>query len=150
VLDALARHEPAIGKLLDPLAAALASGEPGQLGEVYSRMPSISFDRAVLERADNVLMVPALFRWDDLGSWSALARVLPADRDGNLILAPAVSAGASGCLVDTGGKPVALLGVKDLIIVDAGDVLLVADRRRDQEIREVREMMKKAGMGHLL
>jgi len=150
ILGALQVHEPAIGDLLPAVEAALRDAGEAALAEAYARMPVVSIDHAVLEKAPNVMAVPAQFGWDDMGSWGALARVTPLDRDGNLAFGPVLALGASGCIVDAGRKPVCLLGVKDLIVVDAGDVVLVADRGRDQDIGLFRDRLERAGLGRLL
>jgi len=107
------------------------------LDRVYPRLESISIDYGVLERSRNVAMLPAGFSWSDIGSWEATAELWPLDSAGNASRDPLLAVDSKRNVVATGGKRVALLGVNDLVIVDAGDVLLVCPRGRCQEVRSI-------------
>jgi mannose-1-phosphate guanylyltransferase len=151
ILGALGRQEPACGTALEGLLAELRGPRrPEIIAGLYARLPNGSVDQVVLEREPNLVCVPAAFGWDDLGTWSALLRVMPRDEHGNLIFGRVVALDTEDCIVDAGSKTVALIGVRDLVIVETADVLLVADRSRDQDVRELRERIRRAGLGHLL
>jgi mannose-1-phosphate guanylyltransferase len=149
ILDAMNRHAGSTAAS-EALRALESRGAWGHKADVFEQLPALSIDNWVLERERGVGVIPAAFGWDDLGSWSALARVYPADGDGNVVLGRAVTESTSGCLIDCGDRLVATLGAKNLIIVDTGDVLLVCDRSRDQEIRALRDRLRDEGLGHLL
>jgi mannose-1-phosphate guanylyltransferase len=119
------------------------------LDRVYPGLPSISIDYGVLERSRHVAMLPASFGWADIGSWDAMASLWPADAGGNVSRDPVLALDSSGNLVATRGKPVALLGVKGLVVVDAGDALLVCARDRCQDVRAITAALEKAGLGRL-
>lgn len=149
ILAAMDRHAQGAGQALGELIAA--AGSPDREAELFQALPSLSIDHWVLEKEHGVVMIAAEFGWDDLGSWSSFARLHTPDSDGNVILGQAVTLGSRDCLIDCGAKAVvAALGVKDLIIVDTGDVLLVCDRRRDQEVKALRDILRAAGLEHLL
>lgn len=139
ILDALGVHAPEIHERLLRLRSAI--GQPGWTAALESEfplMPSISIDYAVLEKADQVCVLEAPFEWDDVGSWHALARLLPADRDGNTLDGMVCPVDSSGCIVRTSDDHlVATIGVKDLIIVHTPTATLVADRRDEGAIREL-------------
>jgi mannose-1-phosphate guanylyltransferase len=122
-----------------------------RLGETFPHCENISIDYAVLERAKNVVGVPtAEFGWNDVGSWAAVYEQSPKDASGNACRGDLLTVEASGCLVEAQDKLVALVGVKDLVVVDAGDALLICHRDRSQQVREVVERLKKDRGGQCL
>lgn len=133
---------PAILSAFDRHAAPLAtfvhqvhecSDLPLLLEERFPQLPKISIDYAVMEKADRVLMVEAGFDWDDVGSWIAVAKYLAPHPAANRANAPLTALAASNNIVFTNpGLHVALMGVRDLIVVHTGDALLVC-RREDAE-----------------
>jgi len=136
-------HVPGIGKALDGIEGDLAGeGLAGALERAYPELPSISIDHAVMEKVDHVYVAPADIEWDDVGSWRALERHLGKDRDGNVVAVPHVSLDTKDCIVAGEGGLVATLGVENLLIVRAGDVVLVADKRRDQEVKDLLALVK--------
>jgi len=105
--------------------------------ELFAECPSISIDYAVMERADNTAVVASDFGWSDIGSWKAISELYESDEGGNRIKGKAVMVGSTGCFVQSGERVVAAVGVKDLVIVDTGDAVLVADRDQAQDVKEV-------------
>jgi mannose-1-phosphate guanylyltransferase len=105
----------------------------------------------VLERAPNVVGLAAGdIGWNDVGSWNAVYELLSRDAHGNAIPSDTLVEDSSGMYVDAKGKLVALLGVKDLIVVDTPDALLIADRRRAQEVGDLVKKLEKSGRHDLL
>jgi len=119
----------------------------GDVARAYPRMPRISIDYAVMEKADNVVAFPLDCGWEDVGSWGsleALAGTLGARRPGGTLLGGELLAvQAEGNIVDTPGKLVALLGVNDLIVVEQDGALLIARKDMAQEVRQVVEQVKR-------
>jgi len=143
VLDAIALHLPALGKILDGILA-----DPGAAATLYPTAPSVSFDYAVMERlgAGEVAVVPGDFGWNDVGSWSALPALAPADTAGNVVIGDALVLDAQRNAVFAGpGRLVAALGVHDLVIVATDDTVLVMPRERAQDVREVVRALTDAG-----
>ena len=105
--------------------------------ELFAECPSISIDYAVMERADNTAVVASDFGWSDIGSWKAISELYESDEGGNRIKGKAVMVGSTGCFVQSGERVVAAVGVKNLVIVDTGDAVLVADRDQAQDVKEV-------------
>ena len=115
----------------------------------FGRQPDISIDYSVMERASNVTLVPAKFGWSDVGSWPAVAHAHTADTSGNTFVD---ADGTEFVAVDTQGthvqveshgpKVVATVGVKDLVIVDTPDALLVAHKDSAQKVKAVVDMLK--------
>lgn len=111
-------------------------------GEAFGRMPDISIDFAIMEKAANVAVVKAGFDWNDIGSWNAIHDVLRDDASGNSVIGEAVLVDVSNTHVQAEGRLVAAVGVENLIIVDTPDALLVADRNRSQDVKKVVEQLK--------
>lgn len=107
----------------------------------------ISIDYAVMEKAEHVLVVEAPFHWDDVGNWLALERLHPQDADGNTVLAQHVGIHTKNCiLVADNDKFLATIGVDNLLIVQDGDSILVADRRDEGAIKQLVELMRKKSL----
>ena len=124
------------------------------LAAVYAGLPAQPIDVAVMERADNVRMLPIDYTWNDVGSWAALAELTPADEEGNHPVlsdgARLVAEDASGCLAYAeGGRVIALVGVRDLVVVQAGDATLVCPRDRAQDVKRIVERLKRDGADFL-
>jgi mannose-1-phosphate guanylyltransferase len=108
------------------------------LRERFSKLPRISFDYAIMERADRVLVVEASFDWDDIGSWRAVANYFKKDKQGNAAKRPVTAVDSSNNIVfEEDGTTVALLGVRDLIVVRTQDALLICHRHEAERIKEL-------------
>ncbi|MFM2125331.1 MAG: hypothetical protein RL328_1782 [Acidobacteriota bacterium] len=151
LLDALREFQPKTSALLASLPEFGSRGFMKQLGETFPHCENISIDYAVLERAKNVVGVPtAEFGWNDVGSWNAVYELHGRDHHGNAMRGPALIEGSSGNYIDAKKKFVALLGVHDLVVVDTPDALLVADRKRAQQVGDLVKLLEKSGHHHLL
>ena len=138
VLDQLARHLPKTAGLLAELPKFGSRQFGAKLAEVFPQCENISIDYAVLERAEGVVGIAADdIGWNDVGSWNAVYELLPRDKEGNTRRGDLLPYSSSGNFVDVPGKLVALLGVKDLVIVDTPDALLIADRHRVQNVGDL-------------
>ena len=145
-LDELARLEPAI---LEAARQALADAKE-DLGflrldaQAFARAPSISIDYAVMERAGAAAVVPVDIGWSDVGSWSSLWEISAHDAAGNAVRGEAILEDTSNCYVHSEAGLVAAIGVKDLVIVDTPDALLVADRAKAQDVSTIVARLKLA------
>ena len=111
----------------------------------FAASPQISVDYAVMEKTEAAAMLPLDVGWSDLGSWSSLWRIAP-DRDeqGNVVEGDALLMETSDCLVHSGRSLVATVGVKDLIIVDTPDAVLVADKARAEDVARLVAELKRS------
>jgi mannose-1-phosphate guanylyltransferase / mannose-6-phosphate isomerase len=103
--------------------------------DAFASTPAISFDYAVMEKAQNVACVPVDCGWSDIGSWAALADLYPADARGNRLAGETVLQDADGCFVQAQDRLVGLVGVSDLLVIDTADALLVAHKDRAQDVK---------------
>ncbi len=109
-----------------------------RLSSLYRQLPTISIDVGVLERSRHVWMVPAEFSWDDVGSWNSLAFLHSPGPEGNIVLGSHVGLETGGSiLVGRAGHLIATIGVKDLIVVAAGDATLVCHKAQAQAVRKI-------------
>jgi mannose-1-phosphate guanylyltransferase len=136
ILTAFNRHAPEFGRFI-----AMMSGPDAfekNWTEKFSRLPKTSFDYAVMEHADRVLVLEAGFDWDDVGGWQAVARYFEKDNRGNAANCGLTALDASDNIVfDDSGRNVALLGVNNLIVVRTRDAVLVCHRHDAEKIKNL-------------
>lgn len=141
IVAELERNTPTLWQALQAIDSGLASGEliDVLLAEHYPTLEKISVDYAIIEKANNVVMLESGFDWDDVGEWPAVARHYPADEQGNVVRGHAELADASDNIVYSRDEDhlVALLGVKDLIVVKTDDATLVCHKGKAQEIKNL-------------
>jgi mannose-1-phosphate guanylyltransferase len=151
LLDAMRKYQPKTATLLARLPAFSHPDFAARLAEVFPLCENISVDYGVLEHADNVVGVACdEIGWSDAGSWDAVYELLPRDTSRNAARSELISADSSGNYIDCGKKLVALLGVHDLIVVDTPDALLVADRKRAQQVGEIVKLLENNRRDELL
>ena len=140
VSQALERDAPALHAGFDHVRRGLAAGRAlaPLLEKIYPALPKISVDYALLEKADNVVVLPASFDWDDVGSWPAIARHHKKDAAGNVIRGRAVvEDGRNNIVVADDGHLLGVIGADDLIVVHTPDATLVCPRSRAQDIKRL-------------
>jgi mannose-1-phosphate guanylyltransferase len=152
IVEEIRRAMPVLGEQLDAIDAA--HGTPAYkrtLARVFPECPSISIDYGVMEKSKRIAVVPADFGWSDVGSFAALPDVRPTDRLGNVSEGDAVVVDAHNVVVlAKGGRPVAVVGIDDVVVVDAGDAVLVCRRDRAQDVRQAVEELGRRGRDEVL
>lgn len=144
LLRAVDQHLPALAAFVRRAdAAAERGGEAELVAAEYGALEKISIDYGVMEKLSDIVVVPANFGWDDVGSWASAFELATKDAQGNAGDAETLALDAQGCYVHApAGKLVALLGVRDLVVVDTGDALLVLPRDQAQSVGKVIEALK--------
>ena len=142
ITEGLQKHQPEMFAACQRWFNAAAKGKLAKvLAKEYPETKRISIDYALMEKAQNVIVADGSFAWDDLGSWTALARHLKADAAGNCSVADFVEVDAARNIIfDTRTKnrtPIAVVGLRDAIIVQTDDALLVAHKSQAQKIKEL-------------
>jgi len=132
---------PRLHEALQKIDAAL-DAEHGQaaIEAAWLDAPKVSIDYGIMEHATRVAVIPVDIGWSDVGSWAALYDVLPGDEDQNVTAGDGgvIAVDTQGCLVRAaGGRLVAAIGLRDMVIVDTPDALLVCPRERAQDVKEV-------------
>ncbi|NWD67630.1 mannose-1-phosphate guanylyltransferase/mannose-6-phosphate isomerase [Pseudomonas gingeri] len=151
VLRELREHAPDV---LDAMTECLAhshSREGSQElqleldGKSLALAPDISVDYALMERSRKVAVVPCQIGWSDIGSWQAVRELTPADAQGNQCNGETVLHDVSNCYIDSPKRLVGGVGLKDLIIIDTPDALLIADGKRSQDVKLIAQELKRQG-----
>lgn len=118
---------------------------PQELAVAYDGIKDISIDHGILEKAKDVVVIPANFPWSDMGTWSSFGEILKPDSDGNIVKGRVVDIGSKNSVIFGSDRVVATIGLKDMIIVDTPDATLVCPKDRAQEVKEVVGALKKKG-----
>ncbi len=146
LLAEIERYMPETAAGLDEIRQALHSGGAAAAAaaeRVYPTLPKISIDYGVMERAERVVTVRGDFGWNDVGSWSALADYRPADGNGNIATGTVLYHEATNNIVMTDDDTaVAVIGISDLVVVKAGNAVLVVPRARAQEVRAIVDALR--------
>jgi len=151
ILSEIARFLPDVYQGLTEIQPVLGGeGEDAVIERVYPSLPSVSIDYGVMEKAKNVLVLPGDFGWSDLGSWDALWEESPKDEDGNVVRGRFIGIDSGDSLVYSPEKLVALVGVRDIFVVETKDALLICRRERSQDVRRVVEKLEKEGLAEYL
>lgn len=145
LLEILGRLQPELARGLEEIAAA-----PNRVGELYPKLPSDSIDYAVMEKLDSIATLPLDCGWSDLGSWAALDEVLPRDDQGNTGKGDTLALDSEGNLLVSDQGTIAVLGVRDLVVVRTGDSVLVLPKARSQEVKRLVDELKSRGREDLL
>ena len=107
------------------------------LKEVFSNLPSESIDYGIMEKADNIYVIPGNFGWDDVGSWLSLERINKTNQDGNVIKGNVISIKTKNSIIQGGDKLIATIGLKDVVIIDTDDAMLICHKNNTQEVKEI-------------
>lgn len=147
----IANHLPALAKGLAKLEkAADTTSYPRVLQEVYGSLPKISIDYGVLEKAQEILMVPGDFGWDDVGTWTALESYKEHDLNGNVLDGQGVLVDTKNTMVQASDKVIATLGVDNLIIVESEGSILICNKQRAQDLKQVTKALQENGYKEIL
>jgi mannose-1-phosphate guanylyltransferase len=144
ILAALKQHRPALHAAVQRIADAWPTERRQEvLQKEYPAIDKVSIDYAVMEHHDEVLVVQAPYRWDDVGSWLAVERLHPQDAAGNTVLGEHLGFDTKSCVVvGDAGRLVATVGVEDLLIIQDGDCVLVAHRSKEGEVKRIVEELR--------
>ena len=136
------RQQPALAKFIEKFPKK--GSYSAYLRREFPKLPKISVDYAIMEGARSVLALRAAFPWDDVGSWTALPPHLPTDKQGNTFRGPVLSMDSRNTLaLAEGGRPIALLGTENLVVVDTKDALLVCPKDKVQEVKKLMSLLPK-------
>lgn len=151
IREMIGKHIPSLAEGLKEIENSLQTDRYEKtVKKVYSDLPKVSIDYGLMERADNVLVIPCDFGWDDIGSWTALEGYVEKDELGNVLNGEGVLLDTVNTHVVSSDKTVALLGVKDLIVIIDHDSLLICHKSRAQEIKKIVQALRDKGFDHVL
>lgn len=147
ILSAFERYMPDLYHGLYRIGESLGTpDETGVITGVYNTLKSITIDYGMMEVAENVVTLRGEFRWSDVGNWMALRDVVDADSDENIVIGDLLNLDSTGCIIRTpSGKLIATIGLKDTIIIDTDNALLVCPIDRAQEVKKIVERLQDEG-----
>lgn len=119
--------------------------DAGSCMDVYCSLESISIDYGILERAAGVTMLPASIGWSDLGSWEACYQTADRDESGNCFSGRVCAVDTQGTMIRSDSRFIGAVGLKNMIIVDTADALLVCDRSRTQDVKKIVDQLAAVG-----
>ncbi len=115
------------------------------IAKVWHKIKPVSVDYGIMEHSKKIALIPANFYWTDLGSWDALNEIIPKDKNGNIIKADVLDLNSKGiCVFSRSNRLISTIGLRDLIIADTPDALLVCDKHKAQEVKKIVEKLKSA------
>ncbi len=128
---------------LQKIGAAIGTPEEDAvLEQEFAALPSVSIDYGIMEKAQHIYTIPGTFGWDDVGSWLAVERIKKTNEDGNVVNGNVITIDTHNCIVQGTNKLIAAVGLRDLIIVDTEDAILICEKHRAGDIRKVTENLK--------
>ena len=143
------RYQPAIFAMCSYLQSAFDAPDYAEkLNDIWETMPSLSIDFAIMEKADNIAVIPNDIGWSDVGNWTSLFDILPQDNFGNCIKGDAsdirIILDTRDTLVLSDRLTVAI-GVEDIVVVDTDDALLICHKDRTQDVKQVVDYLRENG-----
>lgn len=141
ILQGIATFLPALAEGLAKIGQSLPQDYATTVTNVYGRLDSISIDFAVLERTSHLVVVPTMMKWSDLGEWTAIHRLSPQDERGNTIRGQAVLQDSDNSFIYSSHRPIAGIGLKDLVVVETDGAVLVSTHDRVQEVKRISQQL---------
>jgi mannose-1-phosphate guanylyltransferase len=122
---------------------------------IYKKAESISIDYAISEKADNLVLIPGDFGWDDVGDWKVVYELGQKDLAGNVVVsdseqAHVLTVNSQNNLIHTDGRLIAMVGLDNLIVVDTGEIVMILPKDRSQEVKKLVERLKEEGKNEYL
>ena len=146
ILSAFERHQPPLRAMIQRLRGVAGTPQLAcAIEEEYGKLEKISIDYAVMEKANNILMAKGTFRWDDIGSWPAIGNHFEADDQGNVAIGDCEAIDSQDNVVYSRERLTALIGVKDLVVVQAEGATLICPKARAQEVKAMVKRLAERG-----
>ncbi|MBN1169192.1 mannose-1-phosphate guanylyltransferase [Candidatus Woesebacteria bacterium] len=152
LLKAFRQFEPEISKNLETIISSIGtSQERTTINSAYKKMPKISIDYAVSERAKNLYVIPGRFFWTDIGDWKEVWNNLKKDDMGNVLIdgdepgGEIINLDTSDALIHKNGRLIAVIDVDNIVVVDTKDALLICSKSKAQNVKKVVNILKEKG-----
>lgn len=151
ILKNFERFLPAIYADLSKIADSMRTPqEYDVIGEVYPNIQSISIDYGIMERSEDVYVVPGEFGWNDVGSFDMLSVLHDADSEGNVKVGDNISIDSTNCITFSDGRLIATIGLDNVVVIETKDAVLVCDKSKVQDVKKVVDVLKESGRKELL
>lgn len=143
---ALAGHQPQLLDMANHMVSVVGTPEfDSRLEEEYGKLEKISVDYSIMEKADNIVMARGIFDWNDVGSWPALENHFDKDPSNNVLIGTCETMDSEGNVVVSDERLTALIGVSDLVVVQAEDATLVCSKDRAQDVKKMVQLLAEKG-----
>lgn len=154
ILDALRRFEPEMAAHIDQIAAAIGDDSfEAVLAREFEAIEGKSIDFAVMERYEPVCVIEAPFEWNDVGNWTALEGLVGQDEEQNTLVGNQLTINSSNCIVrneNAGDHLVALVGMKNCIVVRTDDATIVVDKESEADVKQIVAQLESKGWSQYL
>lgn len=143
ILSNLECYMPETYAGLKKIQAAIGTDEEDAvLGREFEALPSVSIDYGIMEKAKNIYVIPGTFGWDDVGSWLAVERINKTNEEGNVVNGNVITVNTKNTTIQGAGKLIAAVGLRNLVIVDTDDAILICAKESAGEIKKVLENLR--------
>jgi mannose-1-phosphate guanylyltransferase len=131
------RVQPELKMTLEELHSAVQQKDATQLAEAYSQFPNLSIDFLFTQKVENILVVPSDMGWSDIGNWNTLHEVLQPEGETQVIRGPVLTVQSENNLIMAKDRPITTVGIKNCVIVDTGDAILVIDKSAVHDMKSL-------------
>ncbi len=143
ILSSIKTYLPDLYAGLERIGAAVGTEEQdGVLDLEFRALPSVSIDYGVMEKAENIYCLAGNFGWDDVGSWLAVSRIQKTNEFGNVVRGNVVTIGTSNSIIQGREKLIAAVGLKNIVVVDTEDAILICEKDSAGDIKKVLENLR--------
>lgn len=143
ILKNIKKFMPAMYKGLEQIQSAIGTDEQQMvLEQEFNKMESQSIDYGIMERAKDIYILPGAFGWDDVGSWLAIERIKKSNEFGNVVDGNVITVNTHNCIIQGDRKLIAAVGLKDIVVVDTEDAILICEKDSTGDIKRVLENLK--------
>lgn len=143
ILEDFKRYLPKVYYKLEELSDFIGTDkEEEKIQEIYPTIPSISIDYGIMERSNDVVVVPGDFGWNDVGSWDSLGAIYPTDEEGNIKRGENITIDTKNSIIYSDDKLVTTIGVSDLIVVATNDAVMVCKKDKAQDVKKIVDVLK--------
>jgi mannose-1-phosphate guanylyltransferase len=148
--ESFQKHMPEMFELTQGLPELKGQAFHDALPDLYAKAKSISIDYAISEKADNLVLIPGDFGWDDVGDWKVVYDLGQKDLSGNVVVGDGnemhtLALNSQNNLIHANGRLIGLIGINDMVIVDTDDILLIVPKERSQDVKKLVERLKEEG-----
>lgn len=143
ILEDFKRYLPKVYEKLEEISNYLGTkDEIEKIKEIYPTIQSISIDYGIMERSNDVIVVPGDFGWNDVGSWDSLGAIYPTDNEGNIKRGENITIDTKNSIIYSDDKLISTIGISDLIVVSTNDAVMVCRKDKAQDVKKIVEQLK--------
>ena len=143
IMEEIAAHQPKLYAQLKKIGRARGtSRERETMKRVWNNIANETIDVGILEKSSRVCVLPIDVGWSDVGSWATLLEILSSNHDGNVVLADHIGVDTQSSLLFSEKRLIVTIGLRDIIVVDTGDAILVCHKDRAQDVKQIVEALK--------